>query len=143
MKEGFIMKTKDKILNILLSVIILMQTLMVTAFADEKELTWTLEPVEYEISSAKYESDYPLKNIVFKDTKTQKYGIIDKNGNIIKDAQLEFNTILYYYGDEYFHVHSDKGYAIYNTQGEITINFDEYDYLSKFNDSAIIAKKGD
>ena len=127
----------------------LMQIFAITSFAETKELTWVSEPFKGKIIGANYGFDYSLENFVFYDDETKKHGIMDRSGNVIVNAQLEFKGILYFYGDQYMQVYKNKedGYgrmdAIFNSKGEIVIDFGVYDRMEKISDDIIIAKKGD
>lgn len=141
------MKKKGKTASIVLSIMMLMQVLAITSFAAEKELTWSIEPFEGKIIGADYESDYSLENFVFCDNETNKYGIMDKSGNVILNAQLDFTGILHFCGDKYMRVYKkdENGtkYAIYNSKGEAVIDFGFYDGIEMISDNIVIAKKGE
>lgn len=147
-EKEFAMKKTGKIVSIALSVVILMQIFAVTSFAEQKEMTWALQPVEGEITMPKYHGEYSDElGVVFISSETHKYGTIDKHGNTLIPA--EYDNILYYYGNEYVHVmkYTEGNYgrvdAVVNAKGEFTIDFGTYARIDKINDDAIVAKKGE
>lgn len=135
------MKKTSKVISIILFAFMLMQTMTSVVFAAAQDLVWTCEDLgqkKVDIFHGKelYSDAFGVR---FADKSTDKYGTMDKSGNVIIPAT--YDNILNFYGDQYISVVIDRKNGIVNAKQEFVVELGKYDMISKFNDTSFIAQK--
>ena len=135
------MKRTSKVISIILSVLMLMQMMTGVVFAADQDLVWTCEDLGQKNVDVHHGKE-PYSDILgvrFTDKSTNKYGTMDKNGNIIIPAT--YDNIIDFYGDQCISVMINREVGIVNSKQEFVVEFGRYDMISKFNDTSFIAEK--
>mgnify|MGYP002517391904 CR=1 FL=1 len=135
------MKKTSKVISVILSVLMLMQMMTGVVFAADQDLVWTCEDLGQKKVDV-FHGKEPYSDVFgvrFTDKSTDKYGTMDKNGNIIIPAT--YNNILDFYGNQYLSVAIDRKSGIVNAKQEFVVELGKYDMISKFNDTSFIAQK--
>ena len=119
----------------------LMQMMTGVVFATEQDLVWTCEDLGQKNVDVHHGKE-PYSDILgvrFTDKSTNKYGTMDKNGNIIIPAT--YDNIVDFYGDQYISVLIGRKDGIVNANQEFVVELGKYDMINKFNDTSFIAQK--
>ena len=132
---------KGKIAGIILSVFMLMQMIPGAAFASGLDLTWALEPTDEKKINVYglYEVYTYGMGFCFQPSGSDKYGIMDKNGNVIIPA--EYDKVNCFYADDYVQVEKDGKTGIINSKNEPVFEFGKYGYIEKVDENTFIAGK--
>ena len=135
------MKRTSKGISIILSVLMLMQTIPCAGLAAEQDLVWTCEDlgqknVDIHHGKEPYSDAFGVR---FTDNSTGKYGTMDKNGNVIIPAT--YDNIIDFYGNQCISVMISREVGMVNAKQEFVVELGKYDMISKFNDASFIAEK--